>query len=166
MAQKTFRYSFFRRIDRRRRDGYHRNVYPSRYQRHRYAYLLQDWNNEAKTKTEKNFIRKYSRKHRNKLHARDKWKCRGCETKDKFLHIHHIRYTCDMNDWISLCKNCHDLLHSREDIVTKLIAQDLSVQDILRQLFETLDPMEKNISEQKDNQFPQKAQSGYEQMLQ
>lgn len=43
------------------------------------------------------------------------WICEGCGVKSNYLHVHHIHYRnltdCTLNDLVTLCENCHDLLH-------------------------------------------------------
>lgn len=78
----------------------------------KFLYLIKDPSREARNKQEKTFIRKYSRIFRKKLRHRDGHKCCMCGCTDKYLHIHHLRYTTNMDDWMSVCKDCHDLIHS------------------------------------------------------
>ena len=51
---------------------------------------------------------------------RDEFKCKICGNEKATLHAHHINYTYDIKPWdysenriITLCENCHKIIHSR-----------------------------------------------------
>jgi len=53
-------------------------------------------------------------KRRLEVFQRDGWKCTFCESKDKPLHVHHLRYSgapwdSPESDLETLCCDCHDL---------------------------------------------------------
>lgn len=157
MAQNPFNYDSFKRLERSKR-GHRFRGYPQR-RAHRYEHLLADPSRLATTKREKNFIRRYSRTLRKKLHARDHWACFGCGTKERFLHIHHVRYTTNMADWVSVCKRCHDTIHHHDVEIADLCSQDLPVQDILILLREILHRVEKSIPGPSHNPSPHSVQN-------
>lgn len=64
---------------------------------------------------------KWQRK-RLEIMQRDGWKCSGCESDDKPLHVHHIRYISGRKPWeyadgdlSTFCLDCHKLYHSATD---------------------------------------------------
>ena len=49
---------------------------------------------------------------------RDNFKCKACESDDKTLHVHHVKYDEDLLPWefddydlVTLCEDCHKTWH-------------------------------------------------------
>lgn len=56
------------------------------------------------------------------IFKRDNWTCKFCEKEWWLIHAHHIKkfidypeLRLDINNWITLCKRCHDILLRREE---------------------------------------------------
>ena len=80
---------------------------------HRFKHMMDDPSYEAKSKAEKNFTRKYARSKKQEILHIYEYKCYDCDCGHRFLHIHHLKYTTCMKDWVPLCKKCHDKRHGR-----------------------------------------------------
>ena len=53
--------------------------------------------------------------------TRDNFTCQFCGATDKTLHVHHLKYNgapweADNQDLITLCEDCHKLLHRKKDV--------------------------------------------------
>ena len=63
---------------------------------------------------------------------RDDYTCRCCNSNDKQLHVHHVFYEKDVHIWeydneslVTLCKDCHKIIHTELNKVSGIIAFEI-----------------------------------------
>lgn len=75
---------------------------------------------------------------REKVFSRDGYKCIfvNCKTTDKYVQAHHIRkfsnypeLRFDVDNGITLCRNCHKRVTSREDIYARFFEDEIRAKD-------------------------------------
>jgi hypothetical protein len=71
---------------------------------------------------------------------RDNFTCQYCASKNKTLHIHHLKYSKTGNPWdvdisklICLCEDCHHVLHilEKENILFSKIMNDILFYSVI-----------------------------------
>jgi transposase len=97
-------------------------------------------------------------KKRLEVFERDKFQCQACDSKDKTLHVHHLKY--EGEPWESpmeyletLCEDCHEARTSFDDFwknhwsKTKCVLTTFTVFRVLYRLSERSKRVESNIKE-------------------
>ena len=72
-----------------------------------------------RTRTRGDYLNPKWRELRAVVLKRDKHTCRKCGSTNKELHVHHLRYSgkiwdSPISDLVTLCKDCHNEIHSRK----------------------------------------------------
>lgn len=93
-------------------------------------------------------------KKRLEIMQRDNFKCQGCNSKEKTLHVHHKTYIFGKNPWdytdtnfITLCFECHEIEESFKtdvsDYIHDLLLMGTTYQDIYKGMRDRFKSIEK-----------------------
>lgn len=84
-------------------------------------------------------------KKRLEILERDKFTCRSCNADWKTLHVHHLYYDNKLKPWeykewdlITLCEDCHELLHLFEKSDFDMLYTNLVTTCILNHISDNL----------------------------